>query len=250
MKIAVCIKRVPDTTTRVRIGSDGKGIDPAGVEWILSPYDEIALEAALRLKEAGKAEKVSVYCLGPKEATKEVRTALAMGADEGTLLVDGGGERDAASTAAALAGALRDGGAELVMLGWKAADTDQAAVPALVAALLDRPCVSFVTKLKVEGDGLVCHREVEGATEVLAVPFPCVVTAQKGLAEPRYASLKGIMAAKKKPLNEVAAPVASASVTVGSLELPPTRPEGRIVGQGVEGVPELLRVLKEEAKLL
>ena len=216
MNVAVCIKRVPDTTTKVRIGADGKSIDPAGVEWVISPYDEIALEAALQMKEGGKAAKVTVLCLGPKEATKEVRTALAMGADEGVLLVDGGGERDAAS----------------------------------VAAALERPCVSFATKIAVEGSGLLVHREIEGGTEVLQVPLPCVVTAQKGLAEPRYASLKGIMAAKKKPLAEKPAPAAAANLRTLGLALPPARPPGKIVGKGAEAVPELVRLLKEEAKLL
>ena len=250
MKIAVCIKRVPDTTTKVRIGADGKSIDPAGVEWVIGPYDEIALEAALQLKEGGKAEKVTVLCLGPKEATKEVRTALAMGADDGVLLVDGGGERDAASVAAALAAELKASGAELVLFGWKAIDTDQASVPHFVAAALDRPCVSFVTKVQVEGGRLAVHREVEGGTEVLEVPLPCVLTAQKGLAEPRYASLKGIMAAKRKPLLEKPAPAAAAVLHTVRLDLPAARPPGRIVGQGAAAVPELVRLLKEEAKLL
>jgi electron transfer flavoprotein beta subunit len=250
MNIVVCIKRVPDTTTKVRVGSDGRSIDPAGVEWVIGPYEEIALEAAIQLKEGGKAAKVTVLCLGPKEATKEVRTALAMGADEGVLLVDGGGERDAASTAAALAAELKALGAELVMFGWKAIDTDQAIVPHLVAAALDRPCISFVTKLAVEGGALAIHREVEGGTEVLQVPLPCVVTAQKGLAEPRYASLKGIMAAKRKPLAEKPAPAAAAALRTLKLDLPAARPPGKIVGQGAAAVPELVRLLKEEAKLI
>jgi electron transfer flavoprotein beta subunit len=250
MKVAVCVKRVPDSTTKVRVGGDGRSIDPAGVEWVLGPYDEIALEAALRLKEAGKAEKVTVLCLGPKEATKEVRTALAMGADEGVLLVDGGGERDAADVAAALAGELRALGADLVLFGWKAIDSDQASVPHFVAAALDRPCVSFATGIEAEGGGLTVHREIEGGEEVLQVPLPCVVTAQKGLAEPRYASLKGIMAAKKKPLAEKPAPPASAALRTVRLDLPPARPPGKVVGQGAAAVPELVRLLKEEARIL
>ena len=250
MKVAICIKRVPDSTTKVRVGADGRSIDPSGVEWILGPYDEIALEAALQMKEGGKAERVTVLCLGPKEATKEVRTAMAMGADEGVLLVDGGGERDASNAAAALAAELKVLGADLVLFGWKAIDSDQAAVPHLVAAALDRPCVSFVTKVEVGAGSVTAHREVEGATEVVEVPLPCVLTAQKGLAEPRYASLKGIMAAKKKPLAEKPAPAASAALRTVRLDLPPARPPGKIVGHGVAAVPDLVRLLKDEAKLL
>lgn len=250
MKIAVCLKRVPDTTTKVRIAADGRSMDGNGVEWIIGPYDEIALERGLQLKEAGAAEKVTVICLGPKEATKELRTALAMGADEALLLVDTGGERDAASTAAALAGAIAEAGADLVLFGWKAIDTDQATVPHLVAHHMNAPCVTFATKLDVVDGRVSCHREVEGATEVIEAPLPCVVTAQKGLAEPRYASLKGIMAAKRKPLVEKPAAAAVNGVTTLSLELPAERPAGRVIGQGVEAVPELVRLLKEEAKLL
>ena len=250
MKIAVCIKRVPDTTAKVKPGADGKSLDPAGIEWVISPYDEMALEAALQAREAGKAEKVTVLCLGPKEAVKEVRTALAMGADDGVLLVDAGGERDAASTASALAAELKALGAEAVLFGWKAIDSDQAAVPHLVAAALGRPCVSFVTRISWEGAGAVVHREVEAGTEVLEVPLPCVLTAQKGLAEPRYASLKGIMAAKKKPLAEKPAPAAAAALRTLSVSAPAPRPPGRIVGKGAEAVPELVRLLRDEAKLV
>jgi electron transfer flavoprotein beta subunit len=250
MKIAVCLKRVPDTTARIRIGADGRTADGAGIEWIIGPYDEMALERALQLKEAGVATNVTVLCLGPKEATKELRTALAMGADEALLLVDAGGERDARSTATALAGALKEMAADLVLFGWKAIDTDQAAVPHLVADLLDRPCITVATKIEVSGGTVTCHREVEGALEVVESPLPCIVTAQKGLAEARYASLKGIMAAKKKPLVEKPAPVVPSQVSTVSLRLPAERPAGRIVGTGVEAVPVLVRLLKEEARLL
>jgi electron transfer flavoprotein beta subunit len=250
MKVVVCLKRVPDTTTKVRIAADGRSLDATGVEWILGPYDEIALERALQLREAGAATRVTALCLGPKEASKEVRTALAMGADDGLLLVEAGGDRDAASVAAALAGALAELAPDLVLLGWKAIDSDAASVPALVAEALGRPCVTFATKLEPEAGGLRIHREIEGGTEVVSVPLPCVVTAQKGLAEPRYASLKGIMAAKKKPLVEKPAPAAAAAARTLRLELPPVRPAGRIVPGGVAAVPELVRLLREEARLL
>jgi electron transfer flavoprotein beta subunit len=250
MKVVVCLKRVPDTTAKVRVAADGRSLDPTGVEWILSPYDEIALERAIQLREAGTATRVTALCLGPKEASKDVRTALAMGADDGLLLVDAGGDRDAASTAAALAAAIAELAPDLVLFGWKAIDTDAASVPALVAEALGRPVVTFVTKLEPDGGALKLHREIEGGTEVLRAPLPCVVTAQKGLAEPRYASLKGIMAAKKKPLVEKPAPAATAAARTVKLELPAPRPAGRIVGNGAAAVPELVRLLREEARLL
>jgi len=247
MKILVLLKRVPDTASKIAVA--GNAIDPAGIEWVVSPYDEIAVEMAIKLKESGAAEKVTVLTLGPKEATKEIRTALAMGADEGVLLVDDGGTRDASSTAAALAGAVKEQAPDLVLAGWKAVDTDDATVPHLVAGELGLPCVTLAVGLSVADGKATVQREVEGAEEVLEVPLPAVVTAQKGLAEPRYTSLKGIMMAKKKPLTEQPAPAADAKVRIVAMELPAPRAEGRVLGEGVEVVPELVRLLSDEQKL-
>ena len=249
MKIAVCVKRVPDTEARIKVGPDGKHIDPSGVDTILAPYDEIALEKAIQLKEAGAAEEVVVVSLGPAEATKEVRTALAMGADRGVLLVDGD-PRDASATAAALAAELKEIGADLVLCGWKAIDTDASQVPFFVAHALDVPIVSYVVSVEIEDGKAVVKREVEGTTQVLEVTLPAVLTAQKGLAEPRYASLKGIMMAKKKPLDQKEAPAVEGLVETLKMEPPPPRPEGRIVGEGAEAVPALVDALQNEAKVL
>ena len=249
MKIAVCVKRVPDTEARIKVGPDGKNIDPAGVETILSPYDEIALERAIQLKEAGSAEEVVVVSLGSAEGTKEVRTGLAMGADRGVLLVDET-PRDAAATGAALAEALKEIGADLVLFGWKAIDSDSSQVPYYVAHALGAPVVSYVVSIDVEDGKAVVKREVEGTTQVIEAPTPVVLTAQKALAEPRYASLKGIMMAKRKPLEEKEAAAADALVETVKMEPPPPRPEGRIVGEGAEAVPALLDALRNEAKIL
>jgi electron transfer flavoprotein beta subunit len=249
MKIAVCVKRVPDTEARIKVGPDGKSPDPAGVETVLSPYDEIALERAIQLKEAGVAEEVVIVTLGPQEATKEVRTGLAMGADKGVLIVDDG-PRDSAATAAALAGALGEVGADLILFGWKAIDTDASQVPYYVAHRMGLPIVSLVTSLEIEDGKAVVRREVEGTTQVIEAALPVVLTAQKGLAEARYASLKGIMMAKRKPLDEKAAEAAEGLVEVVKMEPPPPRAEGRIVGEGVEAVPALIDALKNEAKVL
>ncbi len=249
MKILVLLKRVPDTAAKIRVAPDGQRIDPAGVEFVISPYDEIAVEQAIRLKEAGGAT-VHVLCLGPKEATKEIRTALAMGADEGTLLVDDLPGRDAASTAEALAEAAGKIGADLVLAGMKAVDSDDGAVPHLLAARLGMPCVTMVTKFEAGPGGLTLHREVEGAVEVVSVKLPAVVTAQKGLAEPRYTSLKGIMLAKKKTIAEAPAGRSAPRIRLVSLTPPPARKEGRIVGQGAAAVPALVKALSEEQKLI
>ena len=248
MKILVLLKRVPDTATKVKVAADGLTIDPSGVEYVINPYDEVAVEQAIQLKEAGGGH-ITVLCLGPKVATKEIRTALAMGADEGILLIDEAGARDAAGTAEALATAAKGVEFDLVLGGWKSVDTDDGAVLHLLAGKLGIPCVTTVTKLTA-GDGkLTVHREVEGVEEVLEVNLPAMVTAQKGLVEPRYTSLKGIMMAKKKKIDERAAEAVEPGVKVIRMELPPARAEGRIVGEGAEAVPALIQALSDEQKL-
>ena len=249
MKTVVCVKRVPDTEARIRIGADGKSIDPTGIKFILNPYDEFALEAALRQRDSGGEGEVTALSLGGPEAAETLRTALAMGADQAVLLkTDAPAEGLAA--AEALAAELRERDFDIVLFGMKAIDDDLQAVGAMVAELLELPAATVVTEFRVEGGEVVADREIEGGTEVVELLTPCVLTITKGAYEPRYASLKGIMAAKKKPLEEKPAAVGDASTRVESLSYPPERQPGRIVGQGPEAVPELVRLLREEAKVL
>jgi len=249
LNITVCIKRTPDTETRVRVAGDGVGIDPTGVKYIVSPYDEMAVEAALRTKEALGAGEVEVLSLGEDAAVEQLRSGLAMGADKGTLLKGEGG-MDGLATAKALKAELEGRDAPLILFGVKAADDDQQQVGPMVATLLGRPCVTAVADFRVEGDKVFCHREVEGGVEVVEAPLPAVLTITKGSFDPRYASLKGIMAAKRKPLEQKDAAATDARLEVRSLSLPPERPAGRIVGEGPDAVPELVRLLREEAKVL
>ncbi len=247
MKIVVCTKRVPDSAAKIRPAADGKSVDPQGVEFGISPYDEIALERAVQLKEAGVASQVTVLCLGPKESTKDVRKALAMGADDAVLLLEDRPFRDPTATAEALAGAIAEMGADAVFCGWKAIDDDSGAVAGLLAARLDYAYASFAVKIDAAEGGLQVSREVEGREEVVHVPTPCVVTTQRGLAEPRFASLKGIMQAKRKPLVE-SAPAAGAENASELIALtpPPPRAEGRLLGEGAAAVAELVRVLRDD----
>lgn len=246
MKIVVCAKRVPDSAAKIRPGADGKSIDPQGVEFVISPYDEIALECAVQLKEAGVATQVSMLCLGPKEASKELRKAMAMGADDAVLLVEDRPYRDPTATAEALSAALKEMAADVVFCGWKAIDDDSSAVAGLVAAHLNCAYASFVVKVEGADGGLRVSREVEGREEIVHVPTPCVLTAQRGLAEPRFASLKGIMAAKKKPLDEKAPAAAENASELVAVTPPAERPAGRILGEGAAAVPELVRILRDE----
>ncbi len=251
MRIAVCIKRVPDTETKVRIAADGKSLEPSGVSYDLSPYDEYAVEEALRIKDAaGGTPEVVVLSAGVGDAATQIRKALAMGADRGILLKGDLPFSDASSAASALAGALKELGADLCLTGKQAIDDDGLQVPAYLAQALGWTLVSVVTKLELKDGKALAHRQVEGGHEVVEVPLPAVITCQKGLNTPRFASLPNIMKAKKKPLEEKALASAAPRLTVLGLALPPGRKAGRIVGQGPDAAPLLVKALHEEAKVV
>jgi electron transfer flavoprotein beta subunit len=249
MNIIVCLKRVPDTETRIRVGGDGKSIDPSGVKYVMSPYDEFAVEGALRTREGLGSGEVTVVTLGDDDSQETLRGALAMGADKG-LLLKGRTGHDGLATARTLADQLSGIEADLILLGVKAADGDQQQVGPMLGTLLDRPCATAVSSFEVADGKVTCRREVEGGVETVELPLPAVLTITKGAFEPRYASLKGIMAAKKKPLEVRDVDVATSRVEVLGTELPPERTGGRIVGEGPDAVPELVRLLREEANVL
>jgi electron transfer flavoprotein beta subunit len=252
MKIVACVKRVPATDTRVKVAADGTSIDTAQVEWIINPYDEFAVEAALRVKEQAGSGEVIVVSVGAAETTKELRTCLAMGADRAVLVKDADAHRrDAAATARVLAPVLEEIGPDLVLCGKQAVDRDQGQVGTLLAYALGMPCVTEIRSLAVEdGKAQVERSGEDGTTERYEVTLPAVLTCQKGLNEPRYANLKGIMAAKKKPIDEQDAGDVQDRVSVRAMELPAARPDGRIVGEGTEAVDELVRLLRQEAKVI
>ncbi|HEX4600543.1 MAG TPA: electron transfer flavoprotein subunit beta/FixA family protein [Gemmatimonadales bacterium] len=250
MNIAVCIKRVPDSETRVKIASDGKSLDEAGVKFILNPYDEFAVEEALRRREHAGAGAVVIVALGPPAAQETIRTALAMGADRGVLLQVERIPPDGLEVARALAAELRDGGYDLILFGKLAIDDANHQVGPMVAELLGWPCVSTVAHLELEQGRGIAEREIEGGVEVVAFPLPAVLTTDKGLNEPRYPALKGIMAAKKKPLEVKPTTLGPGGLEILALTPPPERQEGRIVGEGPGAVVELVRLLREEAKVL
>jgi len=249
MELIVCMKRVPDSAAKIRVAGDQKGIDESGVEYVISPYDEIALECAIQIKEK-HGGSVTVVCLGPPEATKEIRQALAMGADKAIHIKDPGGSRGPLGVSKVLAETLRGRTFDVLLFGKQAIDSDNCAVGIMVAQLLDLPVVSLVTDVEIaDGKGTV-EREAEGGTEVVEVQLPAVFTAQRGLVEPRYPSIKGIMMAKKKPVEEVDAPEPSGLLKVEKLSPPPEREGGKIVGEGKDAVPELVRLLRQEAKVV
>src|SRR5258706_5991597 len=196
MRIAVCIKRVPDSETRVKIAADGKSIDEAGVKFVMNPYDEFAVEEALRRKEKAGTGEVAVFCLGPAAAQETIRTALATGADRGVLLQVDKTPTDPFEAAKLIAAELKRGGAwDLSLFGRMAIDDYNTQVGTLVAELLGLPCVTAVSHLDIDGTKGVAEREIEGGIEVVDFSLPAVLTTDKGLNEPRYPALKGIMAA-------------------------------------------------------
>lgn len=247
MKTAICIKRVPDTEARVKAAGDS--VDTGGAKFIVSPYDEFATEVALRLQEAAGEGETVVVSLGDSAVGEQLRGVLAMGADR-AIRLDAEASIDGLETARALAFGLAGEGFDLILFGAKAADDDQQQVGPMVAELMGLPCVTVVAELEAEDGKVVCHREIEGGTEIVEVELPAVVTITKGPYEPRYPSLKGIMAAKKKPMDEKPAEVRDSRIRVRGYDDPEPRPEGRIVGEGVDAVPELVRLLRDEAKVL
>lgn len=250
MKIVVCIKRVPDTATKVRIGAAGKAIETADVQYVISPYDEFAIEEAVQIKERDGSSEVTIVSMGPDAAQQDIRKALAFGADQGIHIVTDGDPLDPFVAAQNLADVIRTIGPDLVLFGRQSADGQSAQVGPMTARLLGLPCVTDVVKLEFEGESMTSEREVESGRERCRTKLPAAVTTQKGLNDPRYPSLKGIMAAKKKSITRAEPKSFDSGVTLTSLELPPPRPAGRIVGEGVEAVPELVRLLREEAKVI
>ena len=250
MKIAVCLKRVPDTESRIKIAADGKSIDEGGVKFVLNPYDEYAIEEALQLKEkAGNGEVVAI-ALGSSASQETIRTALAMGADRGVLLETDAVPVDPVPTGKIIAAELRGGEYDLILFGKVAIDDSNQAVGTIVAELLGIPSVSAIRHLKIEGNSGTAEREIEGGLEVVEFSLPAVLTADKGLNEPRYPALRGIMMAKKKPLEVKNVEVDDGGLRVVGLSLPPARPEGRIVGEGADAVPALIEALHTEAKVI
>ena len=250
MKIAVCIKRAPDMEQRFKVAPSGTAVDEGGLKFDMSDFDGYAVEVALQLTEkAGSGEVVGIS-LGPDNVQETLRKAMSMGVARGVQLKTDAVPSDSLVIATALADELRDGGYDLIMFGKHALDSSNGAVGPMVGQLLGLPTVTACSKLDVSDGKGRARRELEGAAEVVEFPLPAVLTIDEGIARPRYPALKGIMAAKKKPLEVKPISLGDARVTVGAMELPAERPAGRIVGEGADAVAELVRLLQTEAKVL
>ena len=264
MNIIVCLKQVPDTETQIKVADGGKSIVKDDIKWVMNPYDEFGVEEALRLKEKFGGE-VTVVGLGPKRVTESIRTALAMGADKGVLINDPALEdSDSLAVAKALSAVIKNLEFDLIFTGQRGVDDDMGVVGATLAEFLGIPQMSLINKLEAAEDGksLKVQRPVEGQTLVIESSLPALITTQKGLNEPRYASLPGIMKAKKKPLEEKtlsdlgldAADFGEDARKLKIVELtpPPQREAGKIIEGETpeEKAAELARMLHEEAKVI
>lgn len=257
MKIAVCVKSVPDTEANIKVAADKKNIDLNGVRFITSPYDEFAVEEALKLKEKHGGETVAISA-GGAEVTDVLRDCLARGIDTAVHINDPELQwLDPLSTGKVLAAAIKDGGYDIILCGQQGVGGDNNQVPAILAELLDLPQATVVVKLEVDSGNFKAEREIEGAHEFVEGPLPAVISAQKGLNEPRYPSIKGVMAARRKTIETKDAEALGVKgqitrlVSVKSMDMPPERPQGK----KIEGDPEtqaktLVGLLRNEAHVL
>ncbi len=265
MNSIVCLKQVPDTEAQIVVKPDGSGVKMDGIKFVINPYDEFGIEEALVKKEQAGAGEVTLVCMGPDRCVESIRTGLAMGADKAVHIDDPAcDDSDAMATAAVLAEQIKKMEYDLVFCGKQAIDDDQAQVGVALAELLGIPHASLVTKVEVADDkkSVTVNRQIVGGEEVLEMPIPCVITAQKGLNEPRYASLPGIMKAKKKPLTPVkTADLGIDAGTVGAggsrtkasnFTNPPARTAAKIIeGESPEEkAANLAKALREEAKAI
>ena len=260
MEIIVLLKQVPATESFIGIADDGLSIKTEDIKWVINPYDEFAVEEALRIKEA-QGGSVTIVSAGQERAVEAIRTALAMGADKGLLIKDPVVDNcDALGIARILAAAVKDLQFDLFITGQRAVDDDNFQVGTAVAEFLGIPNISLVIKEEIADGKIKCQRTVEGGTVVLEAPLPALFTTQRGLNEPRYASLPGIMKAKKKPLDIKsfsdigidASEIGEPKSKILAMKLPPEREGGRIIkGDSSQSIAaELAKALNEEAKVL
>jgi electron transfer flavoprotein beta subunit len=250
VKLSVCIKRIPDMEGRFKIAASGTGIDEAGLKFDMSDFDGYAAEVAIQITEKLGAGEVTVISLGADVVQETLRKALSMGAHRAVQLKYDAPVSDGYAVAQALAAEIKDGGYDLVLCGRMAVDTQNRSTGAFIAELLGVPVITAISQLNVENGVVKARRELEGAYELIECPLPAVVTIDEGIARARYPSLKGIMAAKKKPLEVKPAQLGAITYQLEKMELPAERAAGRIIGEGKDAVPELVRLLKEEAKVL
>ena len=245
----MCLRRVPDTASRIKIAPDRRSIDTTDVEFVINPYEEYALEQGVQLKEKHGGE-VTVLTVGPEKSTPVILKALALGADKAIHLKNENFPDDPSAIARALADELRSTEFDVLLFGKKGVDDDNQQVGQMVAELLGIPCVTQIVKLEVSNGKVIAHREVEGGSIVVETTLPAAVTGEKDLTVPRYASLRELVSARKKPIVSKNLQQQPSNLDIVSMQYPPPRAPGKIIGKGAEAVPVLVRLLHEEAKVI
>lgn len=247
MNILVCVSRVPDTASRIVAAGTGNSIDKQGIKFILNPYDEFAVEEGLRLREKNGGT-VTVLTVSSDAAKEILRTALAMGADK-AVIIKTEEEFDSFFAANNIAEYAKSINPDIILLGKQSVDFDSLQMPAIVGELLGMPSIAVVTKLQVDGETVTAEREVEGGKEIVEASLPCIISAQKGLNDPRYPKLPDIMKAKSKPIEEITPLATEKRTEVISLSIPLKQRANKIVGNSDDEIAEVVRLLHEEAKV-
>jgi electron transfer flavoprotein beta subunit len=246
MKIIVCVSLVPDSTTKVKISPDGKSIDSTGVSYIINPYDEFAVEEGVRMKEKNAGSEVIAVSFGTDKSKEAIKKAFQMGADKGVLIKAGSDDFDSVTAAKNLAEYIKTQNPDIVFFGKQSIDFDGLLLPNMVAEILNLPSINVVVKLDINGSSVTAEREIEGGKETVEAQMPIIIGTQKGINDPRYPNLKAIMAAKSKPIEEIPAYDNTRDTEVLDMTLPPAKGQGKIVND----VHELVKLLREEAKVI
>lgn len=249
MNIIVCVSLVPDSTTKVKISADNKSLDPNGVSYILNPYDEFAVEEAVQLKEKNGGELTAVS-FGLDKSKEAVKKAFQMGADKGVLIKPDNENYDSYTVAKNLAEFIKSKNPDIILFGKQSIDFDGLSIPNMVAEMLKLPSVNVVVKLTVDGTKVTAEREIEGGLEILETSLPVVIGTQKGINNPRYPNLKSIMASKSKPIEEIKPNYTGNKTEIVEMALPAAKGSGKILTGGADQVSELVRLLREEAKVI
>jgi electron transfer flavoprotein beta subunit len=248
MKIIVCVSLVPDTTTKIKLSGTNKSIDEAGVSFVINPYDEYAVEEAVQLKEKNGGEVIAIS-FGTDKYKEAIKKAFQMGADTG-ILIKSDGDFDSYTVAKNLADVIKELNADVILFGKQSIDFDGSQIPGMVGELLNLPSVNIVTKLEIADNKATIEREVEGGKEIIEVNLPVLIGTQKGMNNPRYPNLKSIMASKSKPITEKQPTYTGNKIDIIEMRLPQAKSKGKILIDGAASVPELVRLLREEAKII
>lgn len=249
MKIAVCVSLVPDSTTKIKIGPNNRSIDDNGVSYIINPYDEFAVEESVQLKEKIGGD-ITAISFGTDKSKEAIKKAFQMGVDKGILIKTKDLDTDTFTVAKNLSDLINELSPDIIFFGKQSIDFDGMALPKMVGDLIGIPSINVVTKMDIENEIVIVEREIEGGKEIIQAKLPVIIGTQKGINNPRYPNLKSIMASKSKPIEERNPTYEGNLTDIIDMKLPEIKGKGKILTEGQDSVPELVRLLREEAKII